>query len=302
MSPKKITETEKQEIINLYRQSMATTAALASQFGVSSSTVSRILKSGLDETEYDLLVQQKRSHRFNTVEEEVLNTEVVEREDFNSVSDVETTTEVESPVFPLETIPEESLPPTNMSQELVVREINLNNPDISPPLKVVTKVPSSRGEEESTNEISTLQAMFGEDIEDFGEDIEDFNEDEDWENQGDGEESSTYVLNNYSNVQVVPLSEARLPRTCYLVVDKFAELIVKPLKDFNDLGPIPNGENQRNTLPIFDNHRVAKRFSNHRSQRVIKIPDSRLLLKVMGYLIARGITHILIDGRIYFLG
>jgi hypothetical protein len=100
---------------------------------------------------------------------------------------------------------------------------------------------------------------------------------------------------------VLPLAEAALPKTCYLVVDRSAELIARPLRDFADLGSLPEAEVQARTLPVFDNHRVAKRFSNPRTQRVIKLPDSRILQKTSPHLQAKGITHLLIDGQVYAL-
>ncbi|MGL5075437.1 MAG: transposase, partial [Waterburya sp.] len=54
------------------------------------------------------------------------------------------------------------------------------------------------------------------------------------------------------------------------------------------------------TLPVFDNHRIAKRFS-HRRERVIKVPDGRMLQKTSQYLQEKGITRLLIDGQIYSL-
>jgi SOS response regulatory protein OraA/RecX len=84
------------------------------------------------------------------------------------------------------------------------------------------------------------------------------------------------------------------------VVDRSSELITRPLKDFADLGQIPEEEILAKTLPIFDNHRVAKRFTR-RMQRVVKVPDSRMLQKVSPYLQAKGITRVLIDGNVYSL-
>ncbi|HAZ49781.1 MAG TPA: hypothetical protein DDW76_37385 [Cyanobacteria bacterium UBA11369] len=84
------------------------------------------------------------------------------------------------------------------------------------------------------------------------------------------------------------------------MVDRAAELVVKPLKDFADLGLIPTEEVQERTLPVFDNHRVARRFSN-RTQRVIKVPDGKMLQKVGDHLKAKGITRLLIDGQVYSL-
>ncbi|MBC6430754.1 hypothetical protein FM036_07885 [Nostoc sp. HG1] len=91
-----------------------------------------------------------------------------------------------------------------------------------------------------------------------------------------------------------------MPKTCYLVIDRSSELITRPLKDFGDLGQIPSLETQQRTLPVFDNHRVAKRFSTKRD-RVIKVPDSKMLHKARTHLQAKGITRLLIDGQVYSL-
>jgi hypothetical protein len=104
-----------------------------------------------------------------------------------------------------------------------------------------------------------------------------------------------------SVIQVLPFTEAPIPRICYLVVDRSAELITRPLKEFGDLGQIPDEEIQEKTLPVFDNHRVAKRYSNPRTQRVIKLPDGRVLQKASSHLRAKGITLLLIDGQVYSL-
>ena len=60
-------------------------------------------------------------------------------------------------------------------------------------------------------------------------------------------------------------------------------------------------ETQQRTLPIFDNPRVAKRFSNQRTQRVIKVPDSKVFYKTTQHLKLKGITRLLVDGNIYSL-
>ncbi|MGV2390257.1 MAG UNVERIFIED_CONTAM: helix-turn-helix domain-containing protein [Microcystis novacekii LVE1205-3] len=44
MSPRKLTDATKKEILKLYRETEATTSTLAERYGVSSSTVSRFLK------------------------------------------------------------------------------------------------------------------------------------------------------------------------------------------------------------------------------------------------------------------
>ncbi|MFM6246347.1 MAG: transposase, partial [Dolichospermum sp.] len=135
------------------------------------------------------------------------------------------------------------------------------------------------------------------DLDDDLDDEEDDFEDEDYEVP---KPLVTRRKNGEASVQVLPLSVANLPKTCYLVIDRSAELITRPLKDFGDLGLIPSLENQQKTLPIFDNHRVAKRFSTKRD-RVIKVPDSQVLHKASNHLQAKGITRLLIDGQVYAL-
>jgi hypothetical protein len=138
----------------------------------------------------------------------------------------------------------------------------------------------------------------GEDELDLLEEDLDGEEEEDWDESEQGNFVPT--LKEEVSVQVLPLTAAVLPPTCYLVVDRLAELIVRPLREFAHLGMIDPQEVQQKTLPVFDNHRVARRFS-HRSQRVIKVPDSRLLYKASPQLRAKGITRIFLDGRVYSL-
>lgn len=100
---------------------------------------------------------------------------------------------------------------------------------------------------------------------------------------------------------ILPFSEAKLPKTCYVVIDRSAELITRPLKTFADLGTVPDEEINEPTLPIFDNHRVAKRFANRRTQRIVKVPDAGVLRKTSIYLMDKGITRLLLDGQVYAL-
>ena len=68
MSPKKLIDDDKQEILNLYRQTSETTSTLAHRYGVSSSTISRFLKNTLSDIEYEELIQQKRLARTNKIQ------------------------------------------------------------------------------------------------------------------------------------------------------------------------------------------------------------------------------------------
>jgi transposase-like protein len=65
MSSSKLSDAEKQEIVKLYQQMPEeTTITLADRYGVSSSTVRRVLQSAIPKDTYETLTQQKqRLHR-----------------------------------------------------------------------------------------------------------------------------------------------------------------------------------------------------------------------------------------------
>lgn len=391
MTSKKITDADKLEIIDLYRQTGDTTASLASRYGVSNSTIGRLLKLSIPHAEYELLVQQKRGSKGGTEEDSLTATveSVVEPPseippaldwedprvhvdapidrivtDLPSIASNTTITgdlvaarsidpteesgtnsrrvrrrssaplttedrQVSDPdmsestiTTPIEqlslesvlasndldstTVAAKTIIPTPIPRTPVLRDILADSNDryFKPPAPPETATNEAEEDADTDEDVNALAAMFGEEIADSDDDDDDI-DGEDW----DEETTSSYqqldrnrlLTEDRLHVQVTPLSQAILPRTCYIVIDKFAELIVRPLKDFADLGQIATEEIQQRTLPVFDNHRVAKRFSNQRTQRVIKVPDSRIFHKTTQHLRSKGITCLLVDGNIYSL-
>jgi hypothetical protein len=363
MSSKKITAADKLEIVDLYCHGGDTTASLANRYGVSNSTISRILKTGIPETEYEVLIQQKRGLKVG-IEDEYVSTIVAPiisipvapaiSPDFNqptadlaapapvstaeddssaprklrrrssapvtivsdepvAVADLSVSTvEIDEPVVvrtPVQIPSSVAIPtsdnvdlttPPPISRTPVLRDILADSESrYAPPLVVEIPADELEEDDDDTEDVNILAAMFGEEVSD------------DDEEEDDGDDDSTTVdrvldpnqllTKDRLHVQITPLSQATLPRTCYIVIDKFAELIVRPLKDFADLGQIAGEETQQRTLPIFDNPRVAKRFSNQRTQRVIKVPDSKVFYKTTQHLKLKGITRLLVDGNIYSL-
>ena len=97
-----------------------------------------------------------------------------------------------------------------------------------------------------------------------------------------------------------PLGDAALPASVYMLVDKTVELQAKPLSDFPELGHLPAEEEGRQALMVFANPRQAKRHCG-RTQRVIKVPDTRILERTAPYLVAQGITRVVMEGSLYSL-
>jgi hypothetical protein len=140
------------------------------------------------------------------------------------------------------------------------------------------------------------------------EDDEDFDDDGDFDEEEDDDEDDfgggtllPRLQIERDHLTVLPLADAAIPKVFYLVVDRGAELIAPPLREFGELGEMSSDEAENRTLPLFDNHRVAKRFSNVRTQRVIKVPDNRLFYKTTRHLSAKGIKRFLLDGQVYTL-
>jgi hypothetical protein len=138
-----------------------------------------------------------------------------------------------------------------------------------------------------------------EDADDFGDDFsDDFGDDE----LADQFVEVTPLLADQPGepARCQPLAEAPLPASVYMLVDKIVELQARPLKEFPELGLLPDGEGDRQALLVFANPRQAKRHCG-RSQRVIKVPDTRVLERTAPYLIAQGISRVVIEGSLYSL-
>ena len=329
MSPRKLTEDDKHSMLELYRNSKATTSTLAEEFGVSSSTVSRFLKNSLSSEEYETLIQQKRLARTprgdrKKAENDSPDVEVPKKPSKQIVLPQKTSVKVAPETETATTSTSHLRPRQSDSVEEIVVELAQSEedsmrepPQIEPEAKAEVKIkPVEKAKPEikiKTEEKVSLESLDEDDDDDndldvvalsamLGEEIDDDEDDEDDEDDRDEDRdediSYTYTNSKSKNLEILPLSAASFPRTCYLVVDRAAELIAKPLQEFADLGTIPVEEIEQKTLPVFDNHRIAKRFS-HRREKVIKVPDGAMLQKTAPYLHEKGITRLLIRGQIY---
>ena len=143
------------------------------------------------------------------------------------------------------------------------------------------------------------------DADDFGEDSEEeLAEDDD---NGSVETFTELVpLLGVGNLSDRPLNQAQpfsvdlLPDSAYMLVDKVVELDARPLKEFPELGLLDDAEQDRQGLCLFASPRAAKRQCG-RSQRVIKVPDTAVFQRTSSYLLARGITRLVLDGTLIAL-
>ncbi len=300
MTPRKLSDADKTEILERYRQPGETTLTLAQRYGVSNSTISRLLKGSLSPSEYESLIQQKRASR-------------------SQGSSTATAAKKEKPVksrsrlgaTPSEEASEESSQTSNDSLPGPRRRRKKRSSALGDDSESESETAGLRDDREESSgfddadyeaEAHVIEEMLEEEIDD-SDDLDDDLDDDD-EDDDDFEEFDTRTIERRrtrtDRLNILPLADASFPKPCYLVVDRSAELITRPLKEFSDLGDIPSHEVSEKTLPVFDNHRVARRFSN-RSQRVIKVPDGNMLQRTEPYLHAKGITRLLFDGQVYSL-
>ncbi|MFM7428101.1 MAG: hypothetical protein ACKO7W_24405 [Elainella sp.] len=317
MPPKKLSESDKQEILDRYCQSDETTVSLAAEFGVSTSTISRLLKQSLSEADYEAVMQRKRQGRQESeqdllpgfadgglltaeIEEESERSKPQRRQRKRSGASFISAEQLAASVAQLSQLEQAPLTRSEADPiDLPVPEILSQAPILATPETLASQPFDDLDEAEEADEADD------DDLDDDDLDDLDDDDDDDLDDYDDGLTDPLSGLDSMQipsagQLQILPFVESSLPRTCYVVVDRSSELITRPLKDFTDLGQLGGEDKQEKTLPIFDNHRVAKRFLR-RMQRIVKVPDGRIFNKVRPYLQAKGITHLLIDGQVYSL-
>ena len=235
-------------------------AELAEAYGCSTNTVSRVVKAGLDPAEYEQLKQQRIRPLKVSQEQPALE-----------------------PAAPEQAAPEQAAPELAPSEP---EPLESEAPEL--------ELPEPVGDDEDHAVLAI------DDADDFGDDANelDFADDD----LADQFVAVPLLLVDHVGepAQCQPLADAPLPASVYMLVDKTVELQAKPLKDFPELGQLPDGEEERQALMVFANPRQAKRHCG-RTQRVIKVPDTRILERTAPYLIAQGISRVVMEGSLYSL-
>ena len=237
------------------------TAALAAAFGCSPNTVSRTVKSLLPPEAYAALKASRQKHG----------------------------TTAAAPF-----------------EEVSVEAISVQEPTAipeSPPVAVAPGVEEvSESEPDSDSEEAATLAL--DDAEDFAEEVDDTDEEEDTSASDVFTElvplAGVEDMGGHSTFVVKPFAPDLLPASAYMLVDKVVELDARPLRDFPDIGALDATELDLQGICLFASPRAAKRLCG-RSQRVIKVPDTAVFGLTTNYLVARGITRLVMDGSVMAL-
>ncbi|MFN4270981.1 MAG: helix-turn-helix domain-containing protein [Thermosynechococcus sp.] len=193
--------------------------------------------------------------------------------------------------------------------ENTIRRVIKQMEEEAPPLLAVAPT-NEMPEEEDLEDVETAKTVVL-DEDDYSED-DDLEDEDEEELEGDVPLPDLADVEVVQSVEVIPLAEAVLPRPCYVVVDRRAELLTRPLEAFRGLGALSSEEAKQSTLPIFDSRPVALRYSQQNQRlykasdvqwrkTIVKVPDGEMLRKVRSYLQSKGITRLLYHGRVYAL-
>jgi len=288
MTSPKLAIADKQEILRLYCETDLSTVQLSKQFGISTSTTLRLLQEMMTPEAYREAVQRKQTKPSKQPKplKSVINQKLNQKIDQLDLQLIETVT------------------------------IELSESAIAPklPISEISNVEIDLIQEEE-EETSDFDPDFDEDqsiVEDLVHDLvhediidDEFDEDEELDSEDEDGEDEQFTINHpelkpASNIlTILPLERAELSNICYMVVDKASEMVTRPMRDFKELGKVPTEEINLLALPLFDNHRAARRFSTP-NQKVIKFPSS-LIHAAKSHLSKKGITRLLYGGQVFAL-
>ena len=304
MPAARLSDSQKAEVVERFRAGEGM-QPLANAYGCSPNTVSRVVKAALDPGEYDRLKEQRNrrtasSRRGPTEPDPVEETEHSASHPEGPAGNAEASGVAVSP---------EVDPPTaEMEADAPSKEPDLPAPSVAPerPQRPVRRLGTrSRPDAAAAAQEDGPAVLAIDDADDFGDDEGD--EDLAFDADGDDSEGQAFVpvpllevVDDHTEIRPLPLTAADLRGSAWMLVDKTVELQARPLSEFTELGRLPAEEQDRQALMVFVNPRQAKRHCG-RTQRVIKIPDPEVFSRTAPYLLAQGISRVVIEGALFAL-
>ena len=178
-------------------------------------------------------------------------------------------------------------------------------PEAAAKTEAAPEAPSPEAELEADEPLEGSSSLALDDADDFGSD--DSDEELDELSDDDSAVETFVAIAPLPGLGVIdsgapcvskPLVDGSLPSTVYLLVDREVELKGTPVKDFSELGAVADAEMEQQAIALFSNPRQAKRQCG-RSQRVIKVPDSGVFGRTAPFILAQGISRIVLEGSLY---
>ena len=272
MAATRLTDSQKSELVARYRDGAAS-QELADAYGCSLNTVTRVVKATLTASDYEQLKQQRARGGSKPPQSKAPAINAAAPEEPESQPELHS--EPQQPV----------VADAEIQLELAAE------PDLAlePPVVLAIADADDFADDSDSDDCDGVDAE-GDDADGDSDDfVEQF-----------VAVPIALVGHSFQPVLCQPLGDAALPASVYMLVDKAVELQAKPLTDFPELGQLPAEEEGRQALMVFANPRQAKRHCG-RTQRVIKVPDTRILERTAPYLVAQGITRVVMEGSLYSL-
>jgi hypothetical protein len=318
MPAARLSDSQKAEVVERFRAGEGL-QPLAEAYGCSPNTVSRAVKAALDPGEYDRIKERNRRSATPRMEpaDPVVPALIASHgeepagegeghSDGEGVSEGEGNSEgrgraeaaalefdrPSGPTDPIVTPVEPGFPAAAIAHDPPDRAIRRSG----------QRTPADAPAAEREDEPAVLAI---DDADDFGDDESD--DDLALDADGDDSEGQSFVpvpllevVDDHTEIRPLPLTAADLRGSAWMLVDKTVELQAKPLSEFTELGRLPAEEQDRQALMVFVNPRQAKRHCG-RTQRVIKIPDPAVFTRTAPYLLAQGISRVVIEGALFAL-
>ena len=98
----------------------------------------------------------------------------------------------------------------------------------------------------------------------------------------------------------ISISDIKLPKIVYLIVDKKIELETKCLKEYSEWQFLSEEELSRFAIEIYNDLKIAKRFCN-KEQKVIKVPNPNVFRIASSLLLDKGISRIVSTNKLIAL-
>jgi len=270
MAASRLNDTQKQELVARYRAGEAS-SVLAEAFGCSVNTVSRTVRNLLPAAEYDALKSARAKGKgvaMPAAEPRVSEAVVGEGDSEQPASS-----------------------PSSSAAETAEENV----------------AASSEAVDTDAEGVDDGRTLALDDADDFGGDDEDEESsgadgDVDFANQFHEVAILTGVthVDSHEPVACQPIGPGVLPDSVYMLVDKVVELDPRPLSDFPELGTLDSSDQARQALCLYASPRSAKRQCG-RNQRVIRVPDTNVFTLTTSYLVARGITRLVLEGALIAL-
>ncbi len=263
----RLTKTQKAEILTAYR-SGDKASSIAEKYRCTTSTIHRTVKALLSDSEYTSL-KEKRLRIANK------KVQIVDTDNIKEKKDLEL---------------KKSL--TSFSQKVKEEDLNeeLDNPE--------------------PDEISVFQTKVSYKYSDISSDSNQFDQNlQEYKNIQNIDNNLELIEPLLTDVDFDQdklkvgfklLNFESLPEIVYMIVDKKVELDFHLISDLPEWYFLPVNELERSAILLFSNQRTAKRNCS-RNQRVIKIPNTGIFKLSKPYLIAKGITRLILEDSIFAL-